>query len=235
MSDGAVGGEHESPAEEQARIRAGAAMRDLGHAFVGRHMTVDQIDRLSDALESISAELWPGMPRRKAGVMDSPASDGEIPQGRIDQRFSDRPMSGAASPWGLDLDVHRHGDEIEARLQLGAAHEGAPGRCHGGIVASLFDDVCGHVLGIVRQPAFTGELTVRYLAPTPLHRELACRARLADRHGRKLFVTGELVDVETGEVLATAKTLFIAVKVEHFLGTAERPAPPPDEHYVRPR
>jgi acyl-coenzyme A thioesterase PaaI-like protein len=229
VSDGAGDrGEHESPAEEQARIRAGAAMRDLGHAFVGRHMTVDQIDRLSDALESISAELWPGMPRRKAGAMDSPASDGEIPQGRIGQRFSDRPMSGAASPWGLDLDVHRHGDEIEARLSLGAAHEGAPGRCHGGIVAGLFDDVCGHVLGIVRQPAFTGELTVRYLAPTPLHRQLACRARLAERQGRKLFVTGELVDVETGEVLATAKTLFIAVKVEQFLGTAERPAPPPD-------
>jgi acyl-coenzyme A thioesterase PaaI-like protein len=222
-------GLHESPAEEQARIRAATAMRDLGHAFVGRHMTVEQVDRLSEALESISAELWPGMPRRKAGPEGWPASDDEMPQGRIDQRFSDRPMSGAASPWGLDLDVHRHGDEIEARLRFGAAHEGAPGRCHGGIVASLFDDVCGHVLGILRQPAFTGELTVRYLAPTPLHRELACRARLADRRGRKLFVTGELVDVDSGEVLVTAETLFIAVKVEHFLGTAERPAPPPDE------
>jgi acyl-coenzyme A thioesterase PaaI-like protein len=229
VSDEAGGlGEHESPAEEQARIRAGAAIRDLGHAFVGRHMTVEQVDRLSEALESISAELWPGMPRRKAGPESWPASENEMPQGRIDQRFSDRPMSGAASPWGLDLDVHRHGDEIEARLRLGAAHEGAPGRCHGGIVASLFDDVCGHVLGILRQPAFTGELTVHYLAPTPLHRELACRARLADRRGRKLFVTGELVDVETGGVLVTARTLFIAVKVEHFLGTAERPAPAPD-------
>ena len=43
----------------QARARAGQAIRDLGHAFIGRHATIDQIDRLSDVLEDITAELWP--------------------------------------------------------------------------------------------------------------------------------------------------------------------------------
>ncbi|HWL42961.1 MAG TPA: PaaI family thioesterase [Ilumatobacter sp.] len=209
---------------ETARERAGAAIRDLGHAFVGRHMSAEQIDRLSDVLEGISAELWPGVPRRRG--IRSPGDD-DFAEGRIDQGFSDRPVSGAASPWGLDLDVHRRGDGIEAFVTLRAAHEGAPGRSHGGIVAALFDDVFGFVLGVLRQPAFTGELTVRYLAPTPLHRPLVCRARLVRRDGRKLFVEGELVDVETEQEVARCHALFIAVSADHFVTpTAERPAPP---------
>lgn len=211
---------------ELARERAGAAIRDLGHAFVGRHMSVEQIDRLSEALEAISAELWPGLPRHRDMV--SPQDHG-WQEGRLDQGFSERPISGAASPWGLDLDVHRRGDRIEAYVTLRAAHEGAPGRSHGGIVAALFDDVCGFVLGIRRQPAFTGELTVRYSAPTPLHRPLVCRAWETGRAGRKLYIEGELADVESQAVLATCKAVFITVPVEQFVNlTAERPAPPAD-------
>ena len=50
------------------------------------------------------------------------------------------------------------------RARCGAAHEGAPGRSHGGVVAGLFDDVFGFVLDVVQEPAFTGELTIRYVA-----------------------------------------------------------------------
>ena len=79
--------------------------------------------------------------------------------------YDERPFSGRSSPWGVDLEVHRHGDEIEAILTLRAAHEGAPDRSHGGIVAGLFDDVFGFVLDVVQEAAFTGELTIRYEAP----------------------------------------------------------------------
>ena len=100
----------------------------------------------------------------------------------------------------------------------------------GGIVAALFDDVFGYVLGIIAQPAFTGDLCVRYVAPTPLHRELACRVRLDERRGRKLLMSGELTDVESGQLLVTAKATFIAVDVEMFATlTAERPAPPDED------
>jgi acyl-coenzyme A thioesterase PaaI-like protein len=214
----------------EARARAGRAIRDIGHAFMGRNASLEQVERLAEALESTSAELWPGDPRaRQAAPL---ASDEAIdyPQGMFTPTFDDRPISGRSSPWGLDLELHRHGDEIEARLMLRAAHEGAPGRSHGGIVAALFDDVFGYVLGMVGQPAFTGDLYVRYAAATPLHRELACRVRLDARTGRKLLMSGELTDVESGRLLATAKGTFIAVDVETFARlTAERPAPPDED------
>lgn len=213
----------EHPDVLAARVRAATALRDIGHAFIGRHATVEQIERLAEVLESISAELWPGQPRwREARFFDT-----EFEQGRFDRGVSDRPISGQASPWGLDTVLHRYGDEIEARVTLRAAHEGAPGRSHGGIVAALFDDTFGFVLGMLHQPAFTGDLYVRYSNPTPLHRELACRVRLDERTGRKLLMSGELTDAESGELLVTAKGTFIAVDPSSFTDlTAERPAPP---------
>lgn len=213
----------EDPAVLVARVRAATAIRDIGHAFIGRHATVDQIERLAEALESISAELWPGEPRsREARFFVT-----EYQQGRFDHDVNDRPISGHASPWGLEPVLHRYGDEIEARVTLRAAHEGAPGRSHGGIVAALFDDTFGFVLGMLHQPAFTGDLYIRYLRPTPLFRELACRVRLDERAGRKLLMSGELTDIETGEVLVTARGTFIAVDPSTFTAhTAERPAPP---------
>lgn len=223
----------ESPDEDPdvlaARVRAATALRDIGHAFIGRHATVEQIDRLADALEAISAELWPGEPRSrepKFFVTD-------YQQGRFDHDVNDRPISGHASPWGLEPVLHRYDDEIEARLTLRAAHEGAPGRSHGGIVAALFDDIFGFVLGVLQQPAFTGDLYVRYVNPTPLHRELACRVRLDERSGRKLLMSGELTDVGSGDLLASATGTFIAVDPSTFTHqTAERPAPP-DEGQAR--
>ena len=210
-----------------ARARAGQAIREVGHAFIGRHATLDQIDRLSDVLESITAELWPAEQRTR-GLHDfGREQQTDVPQGRFDNVFDDRPVSGRSSPWGLDLDLHRHGDEIEALVTLRSAHEGAPGRSHGGVISALFDDVFGYVLGVIHTPAFTGDLYVRYQAPTPLFRQLACRVRLAERVGRKLLLTGELTDVADGIVVARAKATFIAVDPELFRAlTAERPAPP---------
>lgn len=211
----------------QARARAGRAIRDLGHAFIGRHATIEQIDRLSEVLEGISAELWPRATRNRDDHEFGNQQGVELPQGRFENTFDDRPISGRSSPWGLDLDLHRYGDEIEALVTLRSAHEGAPNRAHGGVVSALFDDVFGYVLGVINQAAFTGDLYIRYAAPTPLFRELACRVRLDRRDGRKLLLSGELTDVESGQVCVTAKATFIAVDPADFARlTAERPAPP---------
>lgn len=230
VSDAAPGAptEHEL-AIKAARRRAGRAIRNLNHAFIGRHATLEQLDRLTTVLEGISDELWPLDPRtREVAFADQQSED--YPQGRFHHDFDDRPVSGASSPYGLDLELHRHGDEIEALVTLRSAHEGAPNRSHGGFVAALFDDVFGFVLGVLHEAAFTGELAIRYQSPTPLFRPLSCRVRCADRDGRKLFLTGELTDVGSGTVVATATATFIAVDREAFARqTAARPAPPDED------
>ena len=111
------------------------------------------------------------------------------------------------------MEVHRRGDRIEATFALGASHEGAPQRSHGGIVALAFDDAMGFVLNVIKVMAFTGELKIRFHAPTPLHRPLVLQAWLDRREGRKLFIDAELKEnVPEAPTLASASAVFIAIE-----------------------
>lgn len=191
------GHDHEAEIAD-ARARVGRAIRDLGHAFVGHVADTADLDRLVDELERRTAALRTGTPRERS--VDRPTGDwGPGPaDGEEMTSFDDRPVSGRSSPHGLDVRVVRDGDEVVASVTLGAAHEGAPGRSHGGIIAALFDDIFGFLLVVHGQPAFTGELGVRYAAGVPLHRPLECRVRVTGRDGRKLHMTGELTGEPAG-------------------------------------
>ena len=217
--------------EALARRRAGRAVRDLGHALVGHRVDRALLDEVATTLDVLTAQLNDGEPRSRATVEFRDHTTGPSGRGTQLESYDDRPFSGMASPWGLDVDVHQRGDGVEATVTLREAHEGAPNRSHGGIVAALFDDVFGFILGVIKQAAFTGELTIRYEAATPLHRPLVCRGRLVDRTGRKLWIEGELVDITTpGEpVVARGKGLFITVDPERFAQTMELPPPPADD------
>ncbi len=199
----------------EARARAGRAVRDVGHALVGHHAPITLLDELTATLDSLTAELSAGAERSRAetrrdGQWGNPPADGEQMT-----TYDERPISGRASPWGLDIEVHRDGDEAVATLTLRAGHEGAPGRSHGGIVAALFDDVYGFVLNILMQAGFTGELGIRYEAGVPIGAPLECRVRLAGRERRKLFMTGELTQPD-GSVVARSTATFIAIDPEQF-------------------
>jgi acyl-coenzyme A thioesterase PaaI-like protein len=177
-----------------ARARAARAIRDVGHALVGHHADLATLDALTTGLERWTAELGHGAPRDR--VIERPTGDWGPPpaDGEEMRSYDERPVSGRGSPYGFDPLIVRDGDEAVARLTLRSAHEGAPGRSHGGIVAALFDDLFGFVLTIQGLPAFTGELKIRYVAGTPIHVPLECRGRMTAHEGRKVLMTGELTD-----------------------------------------
>jgi acyl-coenzyme A thioesterase PaaI-like protein len=213
--------------ETEARRAAGRSVRRIGHSLVGHDAGEELLTDVATTLDSLTARLDAGSPRQRpiehVGHRETPTVGGRA----AIESYDDRPFSGSASPWGVDLEVHRVGDEIEATVTLGSAHEGAPGRAHGGIVAGLFDDVFGFVLGVIEEPAFTGELKVRYERPTPIHRRLLCRGRLKSRDGRKLLIEGELVDATDGvdTVVARGTGVFITVDATWFGQTMELPPP----------
>ena len=198
-----------------ARVRAAAAVRRLGHAIVGHDVAPDVLDELATDIESRLPALEAGAPRSRAVeimkrnmIFDRP-SDGE----RIGT-FPDCVVSGDANPMGMAIGFYRRGEEAVAHVNLGPAFEGAPDRAHGGVVAAVFDDLMGFVLHIVETPAFTGELTVRYLAPTPVGVVIEFRAWLTRREGRKLWIDAEAT--HDGHVVSTATGLFIAIDRERF-------------------
>jgi len=197
------------------RIEAATALRRLGHAVVGHEIDDDLLRRITAAVETVLPAVEAGAPRSrpvddmKRHMFDAPPSDGESMD-----HFPDCMVSGVANPMGVAIGVHREGDDAVARVTLGSAFEGAPGRAHGGIVAAVFDDTMGFVLSMTRTPAFTGRLTVSYLAPTPVGEELEFRCRLRERDGRKLLIEGEAT--AAGDAVASAEGLFIAIPPERL-------------------
>jgi acyl-coenzyme A thioesterase PaaI-like protein len=131
------------------------------------------------------------------------------------QLFSDSFVSGLTNPLGLGASLRREGDVAVMDVTLGRAFEGAPGRAHGGVVAALIDETMGLVLAIHGVLAFTGQLDITYLAPTPIGEALCARAWLARHAHRKLFVEAS---VRANDVdVAKASALFIAVDPTKFL------------------
>jgi acyl-coenzyme A thioesterase PaaI-like protein len=206
-----------------ARAEAGYALRQLSHTLIGRDATIEELRVLTDDLNANRARLIENPVRSRLNIQENRDWAAVPADGEAMFSYDDRPISGRSAPWGLDIDVLRVGQEAVATLTLDAAHEGAPGRSHGGVVAALFDDVFGFVIDIESElPAFTGELTVRYERATPLYVPLECRVRMDSRHGRKMHFTGELtsdpVD-DSGErvVHARSRALFITVNPGTFL------------------
>ena len=203
---GVTSGAEASP----ARFAAAGALRRLGHALVGHEVDDDVLDRITALVEEVLPGVEGGSKRhRPVGDMKRRLFDAPPADGATMDHFPDCVVSGGANPMGIAMQVRREGDDAVARVDLGAAFEGAPGRAHGGIVAAVFDDTMGFVLSMHATPAFTGRLSVSYLAPTPVGEEIEFRARLRSREGRKLWIEGEAR--HAGQCIVTAEGLFIEI------------------------
>jgi acyl-coenzyme A thioesterase PaaI-like protein len=187
-------------------------VRDLGHALVGHDAPPDVLEQVAFTVEGLAAELSRGARRMRPGRdMQNRMQEEPPPDGGTFETYADRPVSGVASPWGVDLVVTRDGQVAVGSCVLRAAHEGAPGRSHGGVTAAVFDDLFGFVLAIEQVMGFTGELTIRYVGPTPLHTPLEFRTWLVGKERRKLFMEGTAS--ADGVVFATSKATFISADV----------------------
>lgn len=207
-------------AVSEERVVAASCLRRLGHDFVGRDVPDELCREIASTVEGWLERLDRAPRRRRSFeyLSDSASAvwDGEVlGDGEALAHFPDCVVSGQANPMGVAIDVRREGDDVVARVVLGAAFEGAPGQAHGGVVAAVFDDVMGYQLSLLRVPAFTGRLVVSYRAPTPMEVALEFRARVARATDRKLEMLATATTVE-GVLVAEAEATFVVVPVERM-------------------
>ena len=204
---------------EELRIGAASLMRQLGHEFVARTLSDDELEALSRNVRTLLDDIRTAPPRLRELSRDRleeftltiPTFD-EIGERQL---FSDSIVAGAANPMGLAAQLWRDGDVACVRVTLGKAFEGAPGRAHGGVIAALLDEVMGLMNVIHGAMAFTAQLDITYVAPTPVGEPIIARAWLARRDNRKQFVEATL---HADDVLvASAKALFITLDRSVFL------------------
>ncbi|HEX4542984.1 MAG TPA: PaaI family thioesterase [Candidatus Acidoferrum sp.] len=99
---------------------------------------------------------------------------------------------------------------IVGRFILGDRYQGGAGFAHGGIIALLLDEAMGKVCRFREARAVTAELTVEYLKPVAVAKEIVVEGRETELKGRNLFLAGEIRN-EAGEVLARGKGRFVII------------------------
>jgi acyl-coenzyme A thioesterase PaaI-like protein len=204
---------------DDARFEAATALRDLIHEFAARDPDDEAMRALAAVARTQTSQLTRAPRRDRLALMRATIGERGFPDMSGRSGFADRAVGGTSNPTGVELEVAFEGEEVVAEVVLRRAFEGAPGRAHGGIVAAAFDDVTGFVIGVLHEPAFTGELTVRYVAPVPVDETLVMRARLDGRERRKLFISAE---AHAGErLVATCRAIYITVDPTSFAGAPD--------------
>lgn len=101
--------------------------------------------------------------------------------------------------------------KIVGRFVLGEQYQGGAGFAHGGIIALLLDEAMGKVCRFREVHAVTAELSVEYLKPVAVGKEIVVEGRETEMNGRNLFMSGEIRN-ENGDVLARGKGRFVVIQ-----------------------
>ena len=123
---------------------------------------------------------------------------------------------GMANPKGLHLTFRFEGDEYVCDFIPEKEYQGWTGIVHGGIVATVLDEVMTRMLWEKGLHAVTAELTIRLKRPVPVGQPATARARLLSSRKRIYETEGEIA-LADGDLAATARGTFMRVE------------PPPDE------
>jgi len=137
---------------------------------------------------------------------------------------------GGANERGMRLTFEQ--DDATRRIRgvfkIAPEFQGGPGFVHGGIVATLLDEVMAKVSRFEKDYAVTGSLNIEYLKPVPVGEELVVEGWETNREGRIRTRQGEIRN-SAGKVLARGTGRFVEVDPEKFramrLGTPASQSP----------
>jgi acyl-coenzyme A thioesterase PaaI-like protein len=122
----------------------------------------------------------------------------------------DQPCFGCAPdhPIGFHLKFERDGDEVVTRMTPGDRYQGAPGIMHGGLVATMADELGAWTcIAITGKFGFTASFDARYQHPIRTGKEVLGRARVLKSAGR--FADVETTLLQDGQACFTGEFRFI--------------------------
>jgi len=122
-------------------------------------------------------------------------------------------VCGESNTSGLKIRFETDGAVVRARFLPRPEHIGFKKTIHGGIIATLLDEIMVWACAIqTRRFAYCAELNVRYLRPARPGEEILASAELvANRRNRLFEAKGEVRDA-TGRVLATGTGKYLPIK-----------------------
>lgn len=118
---------------------------------------------------------------------------------------------GALNRHGLRMTIHVERDAAWSELTLEPRFEGWEGMAHGGILATLLDEIMGWTLAARDDWGVTARLAVDFRKPIRVGTALRIEGTVARRRRRVIETTGRIVD-PAGEIeYATATATYVTV------------------------
>ena len=125
-------------------------------------------------------------------------------------------VCGPLNPLGLKLTFHREGEEYVTTVTFSEAFQGYAGIVHGGLLATVLDEVMARYVWEEAGLAATGKIAVNFRRPAPTGVPITIRGIIVNRRGR-VFECAATANLADGTLLADAVSTVIKIR-----GTREK-------------
>jgi acyl-coenzyme A thioesterase PaaI-like protein len=125
-------------------------------------------------------------------------------------------VCGLHNPYGLYTSFYElENGELLGIFKPREAHQGYPGRLHGGIAATILDETIGRAINIGQKEVWgvTVEISTRYRQPIPLNEEIRVVGRIVRETGRSFEGTGEIL-LPDGSTAVEGRGKYIKLPIE---------------------
>ncbi|HEV2377609.1 MAG TPA: PaaI family thioesterase [Streptosporangiaceae bacterium] len=206
---------------------AGSPATGEDPALTSRRAAISELgDALRALVEAAAATEVPEVILRQVApqVREATAALSQQTRKRADLPSSDdllggyrmyNPVTGRGSALAPPLDIERDGTQVTGTCTLGLAFEGPPSYAHGGVSATLLDQLLGYAASAAGHPGMTVTLELRYRAPVPLQTPLRLTAEAGEADGRRITAHGVITTAaEPDKVLVEATGVFVGLRPE---------------------
>lgn len=175
--------------------------------FVEAVRTLQDHARAADAPDEVITEAAALIEKVSALLAPYEADEWHSPSGRR----VDLPNRGNITSVPVDLAVTPDG-RVAGSVHFRRYHLGRNGAVHGGVLGLLFDSLLGFTAAKLTKSLYqrTAHLGIDYRKIVPINKELQVDAGIDRIDGRKIFVSGRVLD--DGEVLTEGDALFVRLK-----------------------
>ena len=116
---------------------------------------------------------------------------------------------GTLNTHGLHLELHAAGDVCWVEVTLSDRFQGWEGMAHGGIVATLLDEVMAWALVDHDLWGVTARMSIEYKRPVPIGRPVRAEGRVVGVRRRLVDAEGVVLDAADRTVLARGTATFV--------------------------
>jgi uncharacterized protein (TIGR00369 family) len=136
---------------------------------------------------------------------------------KVEKKTNQHPKSssycfacGRTNPFGLKLRILGDANEVHTTFTVKKRYEGFKDITHGGIIATILDEMIAWACRKRDLSVLTAELVVRYKKKLSVGEKVQAKGKIVQEHGR-LILGESLIKNTQGETIATAQAKMLRV------------------------